>query len=487
MASFAILQDELQSPGEKRTLKQGRSSRDRFIANSLEKSIPFCATPRSRRLAKLVGEAKDRTLVFHGESVNLSIRSREAIPYHRELRQLTKNLYEVPTPKSLTSASTNLCSQPEICLGAPKLDDDFYSRATAWSNTDLLAVAMRTSVVYRNMETHAVWRLRSFAEGEESATCLKWSPNSDKLAVGNDLGYVRVYDPMTRDCLRVYDSHHKRDFVGDLSWRDDNVFTVGYQTGELRLFDMRESEGGKPFRSHRSRICGVEWNHSGGLLAVGGGNGVLVCWDARKQDTISSLYNTPMNLPTPLSSETGSSPGPSLTSHGAGLSRPTPFLHKKHHVSTVKAISWCPWASELLATGGGTRDGSIRFWDTSRAVLTGPTINTNAQITSLHFAPSCREIVSTHGYAFAPVEGHSGATLPAPRKHSVMVHQYPSGNMTNSLFDASHGRITHSCISPDGTRIVTCGSDDSIRIYRIFGKQNLPSSTRLNLFGNTIR
>lgn len=468
--------------------KQFIVQRDRFVANSLEKSIPFCATPRSRRLAKLVGEAKDRCLTFHGENLNIAIRSKEANPFHRELKRYTRSLYEIPTPKSVTSASTNLCSQPELCLGAPKLDDDFYSRATAWSSTDLLAVAMRTSVVYRDMKSHQVWKIRSFDDEQESATCLKWSPSSKLLGIGNDWGVVRVYDPKTKRCLRYFEPHHDRDFVGDFSWRDENVFTVGYQTGQLRQFDMREHNAGKIYRSHRSRICGVEWNSNSQLLAVGGGNGVLVCYDARKPESGGSLssllYN---NIPTLPSSESGYSS--SSTSYGTNpeLSTLSARFRYKRHLSTVKALAWCPWAPELLATGGGTKDGAIHFWDTHQGKLLETTIYTNSQVTSLHFSPSCREIVSTHGYAFAPVESTSAATLPAPRKQSVLVHNYPRGEVTGSFFDASHGRITHSCISPDGTRIVTCGSDDSIRIYKVFGKQQPPSPKGLSLLGTPIR
>lgn len=93
--------------------------------------------------------------------------------------------------------------------------------------------------------------------------------------------------------------------------------------------------------------------------------------------------------------------------------------------------------------------------------------------TVLNFSLSCRELVSTHGYAFAPLDGAANGVLSAPRRHSILVHNYPRGELTGKVFDAPHGRITHSCLSPDGMRLVTCGSDDSIRIFKIFGKQDI--------------
>ncbi len=34
------------------------------------------------------------------------------------------------------------------------------------------------------------------------------------------------------------------------------------------------------------------------------------------------------------------------------------------HSAAVKAMAWCPWQSNGLATGGGSNDRTIRFWNT---------------------------------------------------------------------------------------------------------------------------
>ncbi|KAH8116213.1 WD40-repeat-containing domain protein [Phellopilus nigrolimitatus] len=353
--------------------------------------------------------------------------------------------------------STNLCATPETCLGAPGLDDDFYSRLAAWSNKDLLAVAMRSSVVFRNMKTQTIGRVAGI-NPDESATCINWSPDSASLAVGNDCGHVRVYEPDSHLLVRDFAPHHEKDFVGDFSWKDSNVMTVGYQTGQMRQFDIRVPKGGKNIRSHKARICGVEWSPDGRFLATGGGDGIVVCWDAR------ASKSHPLGI---------------LDLNSLGCR-----WRARKHLSTVKAMAWCPWSPDLLATGGGTKDGAIRFWDATHGRQKKLVINTNSQVTSLHFAPSCREIVSTHGYAFAASDG--AVALPAPRRHSILVHSYPRGELTGKVFDAPHGRITHSCLSPDGTRLVTCGSDDSIRIYKVFGKQEVDSRVEEDMWSQSI-
>ncbi|ETS80919.1 hypothetical protein PFICI_08448 [Pestalotiopsis fici W106-1] len=69
-----------------------------------------------------------------------------------------------------------------------------------------------------------------------------------------------------------------------------------------------------------------------------------------------------------------------------------------HHLAAVKAIAFCPWRPHLIATGGGSNDKMIHFFhSTSGAVLA--TISVNAQVTSLHWSATRREIAATFGYA----------------------------------------------------------------------------------------
>lgn len=67
------------------------------------------------------------------------------------------------------------------------------------------------------------------------------------------------------------------------------------------------------------------------------------------------------------------------------------------HRAAVKALAWCPLERNLLASGGGTKDKSIKFWDTNTGTeLCG--LKTSAQICSLIWSKNSKEIVSSHGY-----------------------------------------------------------------------------------------
>lgn len=49
------------------------------------------------------------------------------------------------------------------------------------------------------------------------------------------------------------------------------------------------------------------------------------------------------------------------------------------HQAAVKALAWCPWLPSLLASGGGTADRKIRFWNCNSGVCIND-IDTQSQV-----------------------------------------------------------------------------------------------------------
>lgn len=72
--------------------------------------------------------------------------------------------------------------------------------------------------------------------------------------------------------------------------------------------------------------------------------------------------------------------------------------HRWEHMAAVKAIAFCPWRDGLVATGGGSHDKCIHFYHTTSGVALA-TIAVHAQVTSLIWSTTRREIAATFGYA----------------------------------------------------------------------------------------
>ena len=75
-----------------------------------------------------------------------------------------------------------------------------------------------------------------------------------------------------------------------------------------------------------------------------------------------------------------------------------PVLRYSDHTAAVKAIAWSPHQHGLLASGGGTADRCIRFWNTTTDTALS-CVDTGSQVCNLVWSKNVNEIVSTHGYS----------------------------------------------------------------------------------------
>ena len=97
------------------------------------------------------------------------------------------------------------------------------------------------------------------------------------------------------------------------------------------------------------------------------------------------------------------------------------YLFKFHsHTAAVKALAWDPHERGILASGGGSNDQSIRWWNCTTGDLL-QTVDTGCQVCGLVYSPTTREIVSTHRCAYR------GGPNP------ICVWKYPSLEMIANL------------------------------------------------------
>jgi cell division cycle 20-like protein 1 (cofactor of APC complex) len=110
---------------------------------------------------------------------------------------------------------------------------------------------------------------------------------------------------------------------------------------------------------HKQEICGLKWSFDEQQLASGGNDNKLFLW---------SLHSV------------------------------NPIFKFNDHNAAVKALAWSPHQHGLLASGGGTADKTIRFWNSLDGRLLN-TVDTGSQVCNLMFSKTVNELVSTHGYS----------------------------------------------------------------------------------------
>ena len=139
----------------------------------------------------------------------------------------------------------------------------------------------------------------------------------------------------------------------------------------------------------------------------------------------------------------------------------------------MKALGWSPHQHGLLASGGGTADRTIRFWNTLTSTQTD-CVDTGSQVCNLQFSQNINEIVSTHGYS----------------KNEIVLWKYPTMEKITVLTGHTY-RVLYLAISPDGETIVTGAGDETLRFWKVFPKKTeqnhsqdnsvlLPSCSGLN-------
>ncbi|KAK6338876.1 ubiquitin-protein transferase activating protein [Orbilia brochopaga] len=301
---------------------------------------------------------------------------------------------------------------PERVLDAPGLVDDYYLNLMDWGSSNMVAIGLERNVYVWNASSGSVSCLLETTP-DTHVTSVKWSNDGSFVAVGLGTGEVQIWDPEESAKIRSMHSHSSR--VGVMSW-DKHILSTGSRSGEIINHDVRIADHKvASLVSHTAEVCGLEWRADGAQLASGGNDNLVNIWDAR------------------------------------ALSAPR--FSKTNHKAAVKAIAWCPWQNNLLATGGGTFDKKIHFWNSTTGARVN-TIDCNTQVTSLKWSTSYKEIVSTHGFP----------------DNQLIVWSYPS-LVKCAEIPAHETRVLHSALSPDGQVLATAASDESLKFWKIFEKK----------------
>jgi len=135
-----------------------------------------------------------------------------------------------------------------------------------------------------------------------------------------------------------------------------------------------------------------------------------------------------------------------------GVQAPTykPKFVLNDHKAAVKALSWCPWQRNLLASGGGSNDKSIKFWNTEQGSLLN-SLQTDSQVCALQWNPFEREILSSHGFV----------------NNQLCIWQYPRMKKVTELRGHT-SRVLHLALSPDGTTVASAAADETLRFWKVF-------------------
>ncbi|KAJ0781682.1 putative transcription factor WD40-like family [Helianthus annuus] len=200
------------------------------------------------------------------------------------------------------------------------------------------------------------------------------------ISLGNTVYLWDVVDGNTSELVTVDDDVGP---VTSVKWAPDGRhISVGLNNSEVQLWDSTSNKLLRTFRGcHQSRVGSMDWNNH--ILTTGGMDGRIVNNDVRIRAHIVETYS-----------------GHHQEVYGlvASFISPSQWLHQlEDHTTAVKALAWCPFQGNLLASGGGSVDKCIKCWNTHTGACLN-SVDTGSQVCALLWNQNERELLSSHGF-----------------------------------------------------------------------------------------
>ncbi|KAF3781131.1 Cell division cycle 20-1 cofactor of APC complex [Nymphaea thermarum] len=330
----------------------------------------------------------------------------------KRTRFIDEMRHEDESPPSSKSVRCLPKSSDRI-LDAPNLMDDYYLNVLDWGSNNVLAVALGSTLYLWSADTGKV-RVLMEVEEDHYLTSVAWGGDGNTISVGTSNSDIQIWDCKAQRKIRSLSGHMKR--VGCLAW-NGSLLTSGSGDSTIINRDVRSrSNIVSRLRAHAQEVCGLRWSGSGNQLASGGNDNLLHIWDASVMASSSQGY-----------------------------------LHRlTEHRAAVKAIAWCPYQSNILASGGGTADRCIKMWNTQTGQCISST-DTQSQVCALEWNRHQKEILSSHGYS----------------QNQLSLWRYPSMTKLGEL-KGHTSRVLYLSQSPDGTTVVSASADETLRFWKVF-------------------
>ncbi|CAM0944865.1 unnamed protein product [Alopecurus aequalis] len=327
----------------------------------------------------------------------------------------------------------------ERTLDAPDLVDDYYLNLMDWGSSNVLSIALGDTMYLWDASTGSTSELVTVEEDNGPITSVSWAPDGRHLAIGLNSSDIQLWDTSSNRLLRTLKGVHESR-VGSLAW-NNNILTTGGMDGRIVNNDVRiRDHAVQTYQGHSQEVCGLKWSGSGQQLASGGNDNLLHIWDVSMASSMPS----------------------------AGRNQ---WLHRlEDHVAAVKALAWCPFQSNLLATGGGGSDRCIKFWNTHTGACLN-SVDTGSQVCSLLWNKNERELLSSHGFT----------------QNQLTLWKYPS--MVKMAELTGHtSRVLFMAQSPDGCTVASAAADETLRFWNVFGTPEVakpaPKASHTGMFNS---
>ncbi|KAJ1300014.1 hypothetical protein OPQ81_011848 [Rhizoctonia solani] len=244
----------------------------------------------------------------------------------------------------------------------------------------------------------------------------------------------RNYWPLTRRLLDITRSAVKRSQDALAEWPaggpvssltcslDGTMIVSGSCDGTVQLWDTHTGMVlGPPTKTHKTSVLSMKFSRDGMRLASGSSDHTICLYDV---------------------TTTGIEINHTLIGHQA-------------------PIFALEFTSDGACIASGSGDGTVRLWNPETGVSIGEPLRGELKIQSIAFSSDDSHVIAL---------GTRTTATKGVRKFEAIIQTWdlwaPTHPSTVQSLSGHHGAILSADLSPDGTRIVTAGSDHKIRIWQ---------------------
>ncbi|XP_063243052.1 protein cortex-like [Bacillus rossius redtenbacheri] len=337
-------------------------------------------------------------------------------------------------------------ARPDAILDLPAFDPSPHVHILDWGAGGILAAALQRSVFLCDLNAASTEQLTRFCDGHGS--CVLFNPLGDLLAVANTISAIQVWEPAARKlivetaCYCAMQRHGKCS-VNALAWHPDGTHVAsGCSWGTLVTWPPRDPQDMcVVVRAHRGAITSLGASPDGRYLASCGTDGALRVWR-----------------------------WPDL--------RPHMEITSQDHCTPVHA--WHPWRPSVLAVGSHC----LAVYNVNNAsLLTRQDFSQHfVSVSCLAWSRLTGELVVSlwvHGDEFGETDDHAEVLVLASAKKVV--------DKLDIL--GSAGKVLYLMWSPDGKKIATASTDETLQVWTFLKDAASPTSQRrpARRFGAVLR
>lgn len=307
---------------------------------------------------------------------------------------------------------------PYKVMEAPGLQDDYYLNLLDWSPQNRIALSLNNSIFVLDIATQSMNKLYEAYECE-SICSLKWSPDGSKLAIGNLLGQLNIWDVEKSAEVSSLDCHTDR--ICTVDWK--STLLIGSRDKSISQVDERLERTLNKYRGHDDEVCKVVWSPDEKLFSSGGNDGKVCVWSPKNS---------------------------------------VPLMRESHNDS-VKSIAWSPNQYGILASAGGANDKTIKVWNSNTWEQVA-SHDTGSQVCSMIFSTNTNDIITSHG---------------SPN-NEINIWRAKSLRKVGTLIGHSE-RVLYTALSPCGNDLVSASPDETLRFWTLYANKGISSFKRKSL------